>query len=264
MAKTQKELAFLRDLYVQDEWTRRFTDVVDKHIDLADSDNLVYLNAGTGSHALALGERFGEKTDIFAACEDDDCLLIAQDKAVAVKSTVDFSRIRFEDDAFDTVVADASFVPPDDMPGFVADAVRVARTGGNVAVFMPAAGSFGEVFSLLWEVLYTDDLGENGAAAERMISEIPTTSAIEKLATEAGLVNVRTETVNEVFEFDNGVAFVASPLVADFLMPHWLETLAENEKERVTEELAQLIDSEDGTMSFRFSVKVTLLTGEKA
>ena len=49
MAKTQKELAFLRDLYIQDEWTRRFTDLVDKHMDLRDSENMLYINAGTAT-----------------------------------------------------------------------------------------------------------------------------------------------------------------------------------------------------------------------
>ena len=77
MAKTQKELAFLRDLYIQDEWTRRFTDLVDKHMDLRDSENMLYINAGTGGHAMAIHERFGEKTDIFASCEDEDMLTIA-------------------------------------------------------------------------------------------------------------------------------------------------------------------------------------------
>jgi hypothetical protein len=54
MAKTQKELAFLRELYVRDEWTRRFTDLIDKHIDLSESVNLVYIKAGPGEHACAL------------------------------------------------------------------------------------------------------------------------------------------------------------------------------------------------------------------
>jgi hypothetical protein len=264
MPKTRKELAFLRDLYVRDEWTQRFADLVDKHIDLADSDNLVYLNAGTGTHALVLDEKFGEKTDIFAACEDEYLLNIARDKAAAVSAGVDFSRISFEGDAFDTVLADASFVRPSEMDAFVADAVRVARTGGDVAVFLPAAGSFGEVFSLLWEVLFTDGLGEHGAAAERMIAEIPTVSRLETIAANAGLVNVRTQTSIEAFEFENGAEFIAAPLVADFLLPIWLDFLPENERERVTQELAQLIDAEDGTLSFRFTVKATLLTGEKA
>jgi ubiquinone/menaquinone biosynthesis C-methylase UbiE len=108
MAKTQKELAFLRDLYIQDDWTKRFTDLVDKHMDLRDSENMLYINAGTGGHALAIHERFGEKTDIFASCENEDMLTIAKDKGAATRSPVDFSTIRFEDDAFDAVLADAT------------------------------------------------------------------------------------------------------------------------------------------------------------
>src|SRR3569623_1633838 len=103
MAKTQRELAFLRDMYVQDEWTRRFTELADKHLDLSDSENLLYINAGTGTHALALDEKWGTKIDVFASVGDEDQLNIARDKAAAVSSKVDFSMIRFEDDAFDAV-----------------------------------------------------------------------------------------------------------------------------------------------------------------
>lgn len=264
MAKSQKELAFIRDLYIQDDWTRRFTDLVDKHIDLSDSDNMLYINAGTGGHAMSIFDRFGEKTDVFASCENEDILTIARDKATATSSGVDFSCIRFEDDAFDAVLADASFVRPMAIEPFIEDAIRTARTGGDVALFLPSAGSYGEVFSLLWEILFNDDLAEHGHAVETMISELPTVSRLEKAAEAAGLVNVNTETAGEIFEYDNGAAFIASPLVADFLLPVWLEMLDENEKERVRQELAQLIDAEDGNMSFRFSVKATLLTGEKA
>jgi ubiquinone/menaquinone biosynthesis C-methylase UbiE len=264
MVKTQKELAFLRDLYIQDEWTRRFTDLVDKHMDLRESENMLYINAGTGGHALAIDERFGEKTAIFATSENEDLLTIARDKAAAVRSTVDLSTLRFEDDAFDAVLADASFVPPAEIEAFIDNTVRVARTGGDIAIFLPTAGSFGEVFSLMWEVLFFEDLAEHGAAVEKLIAEIPSVSGIEELAQSAGMVNINTQTATEVFEYENGGEFVASPLVADFLLPVWLEMLDENEKERAMTRLAQLIDAEDGTLSFRFSVKVTLLTGEKA
>lgn len=262
--KTQRELAFIRDLYVQDEWTRRFTELADKHLDLTDSENLLYINAGTGTHALALDERWGEKVDIFASVEDEDQLNIARDKAAAVSSKVDFSQIRFEDDAFDAVIADASFVRPGDLEKFIEDAVRVARTGGDVAVLFPGTGSFGEIFSLLWEVLFNEDLGEHGHAAETMISELPTLEQVSAIAERAGMVNTHTEVANELFEFDDGKAFVTSPLVEDFLLPHWLETLDDEERTRVTDALARLIDDEDHEMSFRFSVKVNLLTGEKA
>ncbi len=263
MKKTQKELAFLLDLSVSDEWTQRFADLVDKHIDLRDSDNLLYINAGTGSHALSLADRFGEKTAIFATAENEDALSIALDKAAALRSEVDFSMIRFEDDAFDTVLGDATFVKPAEVENFIEDAVRVARTGGEVAVFLPTTGSFGEIVSLLWEVLFTEGLGEHGAAAEKIITDIPTVSRIEQMAANMGLVNVKTETAIEAFEFENGAEFVASPLVADLLLPAWLDMLSENEKEQIPEKLAQLIDADGDSLSFRFTVKATLLTGEK-
>ena len=263
MAKTQKELAFLRDRYIQDLWTQRFTSLVDKHMDLSDSENMLYINAGTGGHALAVNERFGEKTDIFASCENEDLLVIAQDKAAAIGSDVDFSTIRFEDDAFDAVLADASFVPPPDLEEFIENTIRVARTGGDVAIFLPSSGSFGEVFSLLWEALLNEDLTEYGAAVETLISELPTVSQIEELAKTVGMVNINTQMATELFEFENGTDLIESPLVADFLMPRWLETLDEDEKERIVKQLAQLIDAEDAPLPFIFTVKVILLTGEK-
>ena len=263
MEKTQKELAFLRDLYIQDEWTRRFTDLVDKHMDLSDSENMLYINAGTGAHAMATYERFGEKTDIFASCENEDILTIARDKAAAVSSGVDFSTIRFEDDAFDAVLADATFVRPADLESFIENTIRVSRTGGDIAIFLPTAGSYGEVFSLMWEVLFNEDLAEHGAAVEKLIAELPTVSSVEAIGKRAGLVNINAQTATEVIEYENGAAFIASPLVADFLMPVWLEMLDEDEKERAVKQLAQLIDAEDADLTFKFSLKATLLTGEK-
>ena len=66
MAKTQKERAFLRDLYINAEWTKRFTDLVDKHVGLDDVENLLYLNAGTGEHCFQLREKLDKNTAIFA------------------------------------------------------------------------------------------------------------------------------------------------------------------------------------------------------
>ncbi len=262
--KTQKELAFLRDLYIEDAWTNRFTEHVDKHIKLNGAENLLYLNAGTGSHAFAIAERHGDKTDVFAACENEDLLSIARDKAAAINSNVDFSTIRFEDDAFDAVLADATFVRPAELADFIDDAVRVAKNGADVAFFLPAAGSYGEVFSVIWEVLFNEEMTEDNAAVERLVAAIPTISRVEEIAERSGLVNTKTETAVEIFEYENGAEFVASPLVEDFLMPIWLESMNEEDLARITTKIPQLIDSEEGDLTFRFTVKATLVTGEKS
>lgn len=263
MAKTEKELAFLRDLYINDEWTRRFTDLVDKHLKFSNEENFLYLNVGTGNHAFALREKLDDKLAVFATSENSELLNIARDKALAIKSDVDFSIIRSEDDSFDAVLADASFVPPQKFEELVIDSVRIAKTGGKVAVFLPGVGSYAEIFSLLWEVLFGEDLAEHGAVVEQLIIDLPTISRADEIAGSAGLVNIETHTAAEIFEFENGAAFVNSPLVADFLLPAWLDSLNEKEKGRVMDRLAQLIDAEDGTLAFRFSVKAVLLIGVK-
>jgi ubiquinone/menaquinone biosynthesis C-methylase UbiE len=263
MVKSARELAFIRDLFITEDWTRRFTELADKHIKLNNLENLVYLNAGTGAHCLALRESLDEATAIFGSCENSELLTIARDKAAAVSSDVDFSDILFEDGSFDAVIADASMVRPGDLPGLIEESVRVARAGAIVAVMTPSAGSFGEIFSLMWEVLFNEGLGGGRSVVEDLISEIPTVSHIERMAESVGLIGVETHSSNEIFEFKNGEGFIASPLVSEFLLPVWLRPLKEDEAAAISEKLAGLIDAEDGPLTFRFSVKATLLTGEK-
>ncbi len=263
MAKTQKELAFLRDLYINDEWTRRFTDLADKHLKFAKLKNLLYVNAGTGAHAFELREKIGKNTALFATCEDDEILKIARDKSIAIKSDIDFSIMRFDDGVFDTVLADASFVRPSMLEEFVSETVRVARKGGDVVIWTPAVGSFGEIFSLIWEVFFNENMTEHESEIEAMIAGLPSVSRIEEIADFAGLADIETHATTEIFEYAKGSEFIGSPLITDFILPAWLKMLNAKEKERVVKKLAHLIDAEDGDLAFRFSVKVTLLKGEK-
>ena len=264
MAKTERELAFLRDFEITDKWTTRFTELLDKHVGFKDARSILYMNAGTGDHCIAIREKIDTETKIFATCENEELLHIARDKGTAVKADVDFSQERIDDDSFDAVIADASFTRPGAVEELVLEAVKAARPGGEVAVVLPSSGSFGEVFSLLWEVFFNEDLGEHGHTVETMISELPSISHVEEIAARAGLSDIKTESTTEIFEYENGAEFVSTPLVADFLLPVWLQTLSEDEKERVSGRLARLIDDEDGSLSFRFSVKATLLKGKKA
>jgi ubiquinone/menaquinone biosynthesis C-methylase UbiE len=263
MATTERERAFVRDLDINESWTRRFTDLIDKHVGFKDAENILYINAGTGDHCIAIREKVDEKTKMFATCENPELLHIARDKGAAVSAAIEFSDNDLDDDSFDSVLVDASFNRSAELDDLIGEAVRIARPGGDVAVVLPSAGSFGEVFSLLWEVLFNEELGEHGTAVETMIADIPTVSKVEEFAEKAGLREVKTESATEVFEYENGVAFVGSPLVSDFLLPVWLEMLDEGTAEDVTQKLAELIDQEDGDLSFRFSVKVTLITGKK-
>lgn len=263
MAKTERELAFVRDLDINETWTKRFTDLLDKHVGFKKAEKILYINADTGDHCIAVREKVNDKTEMFATCENDELLKIARDKSAAMRANIDFPNGDLDDDSFDAVIADASFTRPISVEALITDAVRVARPGSEVAVVLPSAGSFGEVFSLLWEVFFSEELGDDTNAAETLIAQIPSISRIEEIASNAGLIDVKTETTKEVFEYENGAEFVGSPLVADFLLPVWFETLDEDQSERATRKISQLIDDEDGSLTFRFTVKATLVSGKK-
>jgi hypothetical protein len=271
MSKTEKELAFINDLFIGGDWTKRFAQIVDKRIKFAETGKLLYYNSGSGTHALELRDKFGSEAEIYAVSETSELQKISQAKldvidADEARDGINYAEINFIHDApdktFDAVLADASFVRPKDLPEFIEEMADLSA--GKVAVFLPTAGSFGEIFSFMWETFLQTDLLEHSGQIENLINELPTVWQAEEILKNTGLKNVKSFTENEIFEFETGEDFINSPLLEDFLLPAWLGFLDENEKERVKQKLAQTVDNEDGTLTFRFSIKATLVAGEKS
>ena len=261
MSKTEKELAILRDLFVTPDWTLRFTEIFDKNFKFAGEKEILYVNPGTGNHVLGLREKLEADSRIAAYSEDGQANILAQGKAEIVEAEVAFLN-EFPRETFDLVIADASFVQPDELAEFLGDITDLSDK--RVAYFLPTAGSFGEIFSFLWESFLNADLLDNAVEIERLISTIPTITAVEEMAASLGLSKIKTVTESEIFEFENGTDFIDSPLVADFLLPAWLDFIDEDEQERVRVTLAKLIDDNAENLTFRFTVKATLVMGEKA
>src|ERR1041385_8733565 len=157
-SKTQKELAFLHDLYIATDWGERFAELVDEHVKLPKEGRALYVEAGTGGHALALQESGGKKLTIVCADQNEECLELARAKAAALHGSTKFQRenpqaLSFADDEFDLVLGNLSFTPPANLRQQVNELVRVTKTGETTAWWLPTAGSFGEFFSIYWEAL---------------------------------------------------------------------------------------------------------------
>ena len=260
MGKTQRELAFLRDLYIVPDWTRRFTGLFDKNVKFDDDKEILYINAGSGNHLLELKEKIAVDVRLHAYGVDEESNILARGKAEMIGAEINFAS-EFPRESYDLVIADASFVQPGDLSDFLAEAAEL--TDKRIAFFLPTAGSFGEIFSFLWESFLNADLLDKAAEVERLISAIPTISRIEEMSESLGFTKVKATTEAESFEFANGTEFINSPLVADFLLPVWLDFVDEEEQERVRGTLTQLIDDNAEDLTFRFTVKATLVTGEK-
>lgn len=265
MSKTTKELAYLKDLYISGEWTERFTNLVDKHLKFPKEGNFLYYNAGTGSHLLAVREKLEKEVELTAVSEDQDTQVIAEAKADAMKVKINFAKFdSLKSENFDYVLADLSFVPAENLSEILDELVFLTKKGGNIAFFVPTAGSFGEIYSYLWETFLNVDLLEKSGEIERLINRLPTISTVEEMAKDAGLKKIETETSREVFEYDKSKDFIVSSLATDFLLPGWLNFLSDKEKKKTLSQMEKVIDTDLDGLSFRFSVKATLIEGEKS
>ena len=269
--KTGKELAFLHDLYVATDWGERFAELVDDHVELPGEGRALYAGSGTGGHALALAARGGAALEVVGVDESEEQVELARAKAAAVEGAgVEFRHaqleaLSFEDEQFDLVVGDASLVAPERLPEVLAEMVRVAARGATVSMSVATASSFGEFFSVFWEALAGAGHDEQAASVGMLINELPTVSDLEALARREALEGVETWTRIEEFDFASGREFLAAPLVRDFLLGRWLDSLPdEGAREGVLDEVARIIDEDRHEGEFSLSVKATIVVGRKA
>lgn len=267
--KTNKELAFLHELFVATDWGERFAELIDEHVTLPKEGRALYLASGTGGHAIALQERSGDHLKLLGIDENEESVELARAKATVVKDAAQFEQGNLEkltlpDNSFVGVVGDGSLVHIDRIRAMLAEMTRVAEPGALVALTLPTFSSFGEFFSIYWEALHNLGLMDHEADVEKLISILPSVSAVEELAEQSGLDEVTSWTRIEEFDYDSGEQFLSAPLVSDFLMQIWLESLPKNSYEPVVQEITRLINEESHQAEFTLSVKATLVVGKKA
>jgi ubiquinone/menaquinone biosynthesis C-methylase UbiE len=268
--KSEKELAFLYDLYVATDWGERFAVLADEHIKLPSEGRALYVASGTGGHALALAVRGGSALDFVCVDESEERLALARTKAATVEgASVEFRHAQledlpFEDGQFDLVVGNASLVAPERLPEMLAEMVRVAVPGATVSLSVATASSFGEFFSVYWEALAGSGFEEQAAGVGSLINELPTVSDVEALARREALEGVESWTSVEEFDFASGREFLDAPLVQDFLLGRWLDSLLDEEtRSAVLAEVERIIDEERQEGEFSLSVKATIVVGRK-
>lgn len=267
--KTEKELAFLHDLFIAPDWGERFAELIDQHLTIPKEGRVLYLAVGTGGHAISLRERSENDVEFLCLDENVECLELARAKASTMTKPTEFRHATLDalglaDNTYDLVIGNASLIPRQRVAMIFAEMVRVAAPGAQVVLALPSASSFGEFFSIYWEAMHNSGLIDHEADVEGLILELPTVSDIEQMARDEGLYEVESWTSIEEFDFESGEQFLSSPLVSEFLMQNWLATVRDESKENLMQELTRLINEERHEAEFALSVKATLVAGRKA
>jgi ubiquinone/menaquinone biosynthesis C-methylase UbiE len=266
--KTNKELAFLHDLFVSADWGERFAELIDEHVVLPKKGRALYVAAGTGGHVIALQERANKDLRFLAVDESEDNLELAREKVRATKDPVEFSKQRvdsleLQDDQFSLVIGDGSLVHSERIPAMIDELARVSAPGAPVALVLPSFSSFGEFFSVYWEALHNLGLIDHEGDVESLITVLPSVSKLEEIGERAGLEEVTTETKIEEFDYESAEAFFSAPLIADFLLPIWFETLPPASHQPVIDEMLRIINEESRGLAFALTAKATILVGRK-
>ena len=267
--KSDKERAFLQDLFVAPDWGERFSELIDEHLKLPNEGKALYVEAGTGGHAISLQERAGSKIEILCVDENSESLALARVKATAANKQTDFNTAQpdsldLRDNQFDIVIGNASLVSRQRVRKMLSEMVRVAAPSATIALALPTASSFGEFFSIYWEALHNNGLLDHESDVEQLIMELPTVSDIKQLAEDEGLREVESWTRIEEFDFKSGDQFLSAPLVAEFLMQDWLALVPDDRRAALVREISRLINEERHEAEFALSVKATLIVGHKA
>jgi len=267
--KSEKEIAFLQDLFIAPDWGERFAELIDEHVKLPAEGEALYVGAGTGGHPMALHERAGEKLKLLCVDENPECMELARAKANATNEKITFDTAQFDhldlkDNRFDLVIGNASLVSRQRVRKMFSELVRVAAPGATIALTLPTASSFGEFFSIYWEALHNNGLIDHESDVEQLITELPTVSDVEQLAEDEELRDVESWTHIEEFDFESGEQFLNSPLVAEFLIHDWLALVPGDKRAQLFSEISRLINEERHEAEFALSVKATLVVGQKA
>src|ERR1044072_6598938 len=90
--KTEKELAFLHDLFIAPDWGERFAELIDQHVTIPKKGKVLYVALATGVDAIALHERAGRAVDFLCFHANEECLALSRTKARATKDAARFER----------------------------------------------------------------------------------------------------------------------------------------------------------------------------
>jgi len=271
VSKTDKEKAYLYDLYIAPTWRNTYDTIFNEQVGLPKEGRVLVVNCGTGGHSIEIAAAMGDKGDVTAVSEHEERLELGRAKAQVQKlSNVSFElgeppTLDYDDEAFDVVIADASMMMlAYDIEELTNEMIRVAKPGATIVLQIATRGSFDEFFSIYWEALHECGLEEFSQDVESLITERMTVSDAEAMLKHVGVKKLKTVQKKQEFLYDSAEQFLTSPIIEDVFFDTWMEVLPDSDTaNRVRQSIARIIDRERKGHKFDVSIKATVIWGQK-
>ncbi len=265
--KSEKELAFIYDLYIVPNWREAFDAAIEESLKLPKSGRILDAGCGTGTFAFDLAVKMGDRGEIVAVEEDKERLKIAQGKNT-LKNLDNLKFIQAPLDsisslerAFDVAILDVSLFTPEqleeDIDLILTDIKRACLEEATFILKTATRGTFDEFFSVFWEALFELELESD--KLESLILNRHTVDAVEQFVKEAGFREVSSSTIKCELLFEDGKSFVEDPIIESYFLDSWLAIVPEAKHAKIKTVIITIIDRMREGEPFDASFKATLV-----
>jgi ubiquinone/menaquinone biosynthesis C-methylase UbiE len=181
---------------------------------------------------------------------------------VFFKSDLDWRRLPFDDEVFNTVISNLFWDETGDRKALLNELHRVLQPGGSLLLTLYLEDSFHEFYDLYSETITKFDLLHLTPAVQASQSRHPPEEQMLTALEDSGFSLCRANGVDTSVRFDGSKAFVNSALYQALWLPAWSE-IGSEETERILWHVREAMDRYFADRPFDVSVRVGVLSGIK-
>lgn len=213
---------------------QRFLEMILRQVAPTPGASLLEVGCTTGDLALELVRVHDEASRVIAVDEFAGFIEAARQKLALQQNQIPrasqrlffrsqsfLPRLPFAEEVYDTTVAHRAFEQTEDPAALMFELSRVTKTGGQVVITLPLAGTWQEVWDIFEEVLEKHGEPAQKAAFTRARGALPDGETVIRWLEAAGLTDVRSEIAQWELLFRSAREFFFAPVVEHGPLPRW-------------------------------------------
>ncbi len=249
-------------------WSQKFGRMLLRGLDLPEKAMVLDVGCGTGYPSTEILKQM-EAGRIIAIEPIGALLDVARKKVgelsgkqIFFRSESPRSKLAFADEVYDLVISNLGLLDHDDPPRALKEFRRVTKPGGRVAVTLPLAGTYHQLYDIYREVLTKGDQHEVLERLEAHIGKLPEPDVAASWMEDAGLSEVELEVEEFSLLFKSSREFFFAPVIEYGPLAAWKEIAGKGQAmQEIFWQIKESIDAYFHERAFEITVKAGCLRG---